>query len=434
VSNFDEDVFRDEVLPILLGTIDLNNRNDTRNVTGCARAACHGQDRTGGALVIKATNTVQQNLASFACFVNLTSPTSSEILVCPLDQPGCRRSPHPGQVVFSDANDLNYQKVLSYLYGAKTVSNPLDFAFFARRINPLFNDVTAVAAGTNRTCADASCHGISLPGQPAPNGSNLGILANATDKQRLLINFAAAANFTNFINPLGSSLFLYPTNEIANLANRFATGLPHPGGLDFAADSIQARQILTWSGGLRPDGDGRQPNWLVAGDYAATLISDVTVVDEVRSKPAIFDRSGAPQFNNGEWDGLFSDNGVVDLGAAFPRAQQNGRVAYAVAYIINTTSSDIQGDLTIVSPNAIKLYVGDRAVFQANDAQAGVTGLATLPAFVTSRSATRIMVKVLQRAGDNQFNFQMFMRDSFGNPLTNLTGELVIKLSPDGGI
>jgi hypothetical protein len=339
-------------------------------------------------------------------------------------------------VVFADAADLNYQKVLSFIYGAKTVATPLDFAFFARKVNPLFNDVSAVAAGTNRTCADASCHGIAVVGQAPANGSNFGLLSNATDKQRLLINFAQASNFTNFLNPTGSSLFLYPTNEIANLANPFATGLPHPGGLDFDRNSVQARAILAWAGGLRPDGNGVQANWLVAGDYAASLITDTTLVDEVRTKPAIFDKSGAPQFNNGEWDGLFGDdnNGLVDLGAAFPRASTSGRVAYAVAYLLNTSPSDIDADLTIVSPNAVKLYVADRAVLQANDATGGVTGLATLPAYATAKSATRVLVKVLQRANDRQFQFQMFLKDSLGNPLTNLTGELVVKLSPDGGI
>jgi hypothetical protein len=433
-NNFDSSVFRDEILPILTGQVDLNNRNDPRNVAGCAKAACHGADRTGGALVIKTTNSVQQNLANFACFVNLTSPSSSEILQCPLDQPGCRHSPHPGQVVFANAQDRNYQRILSYLYGAKTVASPLDFAFFARRVNPLFGDVTAVAAGSNRTCADAGCHGTSIAGQAASNGSNFPILSNASDKGRLLVNFASALNFTNFLEPRGSSLFLYPTNEIANLANPFATGLPHPGGLDFSPDSTQARDMLRWSGGLRPDGEGRQTNWLVAGDYPITLINDITAIDEVRVKPAIFDKSGAPQFNNGEWDGLFSDNGNVDLAAAFPRALQNGRAAYAVAYIINTTSFDIQADLTLVSPNAVKLYVGAQPILQANDARAGVTGLATLPAFGTSRTATRILVKVFQRAQDQRFEFQMFLRDQFGNPLTDVTRELVIKLSPDGGI
>jgi hypothetical protein len=291
-----------------------------------------------------------------------------------------------------------------------------------------------VAAGSNRTCADASCHGTTVAGQAAPNGSNFPILSNASDKNRLLYNFGSATNFTNFLDPRGSSLFLYPTNEIANLANPFATGLPHPGGPDFAVDSVQARDVLRWSGGLRPDGEGRSLDWLVAGDYAAAAITDPTAVDEINVSPTIFDRSGAPQFNNGEWDGLFSEDGVVNLNDAFPRAAQSGRVAYAVAYLINTTSVDIQADLTIVSPNAVKLYVGKQPILQSNDARAGVTGLANLPAFSTSRTSTRVLMKVFQRQNDQRFEFQMFLRDAFGNPLTDITREIVVKLSPDGGI
>jgi hypothetical protein len=433
-NNFDINVFRDEILPILTGAIDLNDRNDTRVNTGCARASCHGDDRTGGALVLKTGWSAEQNLASFACFVNLTSPASSEILQCPLNQPGCRRSPHPGQAVFENSQDLNYQRILSYLYASKTATTPLDFAFFARRINPIFVDPTATVGSQGRTCADGACHGISVAGQPAPNGANFAMLSNAFDKDRLAYNFAAAANFTNFIQAEGSSLFLYPTNEIANIANPFATGLPHPGGANFAVDSQPALDILRWARGLRPDGEGFQQNWLVAGDFAGVQISDITAVDEINVAPSLFTKSGAPQFNDGEWDGLFSNDTNVDLAVAFPRAQQSGRIAYAVAYLINTSAIDLQVDLTIISPNAVKLYVDKQPVLQSNDARQGVSGLAYLPAYSATHSSTRVLLKVLQRANDRDFRFQMLIKDQLGNPLTDATGELVVKLSPDGGI
>ena len=35
---------------------------------------------------------------------------------------------------------------------------------------------------------------------------------------------------------------------------------------------------------------------------------------------------------------------------------------------------------------------------------------------------------------DQRFEFKARFQDQFGNPLTNTTGELVFKLSPDGGI
>jgi hypothetical protein len=359
------------------------------------------------------------------------------VLQCPLNAPGCPKTPHPGQNVFlPGAQDLNYQRILSYIYGSKTAATPLDFAFYARQINTIFNDVTAVQNGAqNRTCADTvACHGIQTPGQAPPNGSIFGVIANAGDKTSLLYNFAAAANFTNFVTPQGSSLFLFPTDEVANLANPFATGLHHPGGLDFAVDSAQAQSILAWAQGLRPDNVGFSANWLVAGTYPVAQITDPTAIDEVNITPSIFDPDGAAQFNGGQWDGLFSPSRVVDLNQTFPQAQNSGRVAYAVAYVLNTSAIDIQAQITIVSPNAVKLYVGKQPVVQASDATNGATGLAVLPAYSTGKSLTRLLVKVFQRANDQQFQFQARFQDQFGNPLTNFTGELVFKLSPDGGI
>jgi hypothetical protein len=435
-SNFNVDVFHTNIEPILLGTLDLNNRGSTLT-SGCARSACHGADRTGGALVIKTSNTSAQNLQNFACFVNIANPTASAILECPLNAPGCPKSPHPGQNVFLPGNtDLNYQRILSFLYATKTASTPLDFAFFARQINPIFSDVNSVQNGAQgRSCTDSQCHGITAPGQPAPNGSALGILGNAGDPVGLQYNFATASNFTNFIKPSGSSLFLFPTNEIANLANPFATGLAHPGGLDFAVGSTQANAILAWANGLRPDGVGNNLNWLVAGVYAASQITDLTSIDEVNVTPQIFDNDGALQFNAGVWDGLFSPVAKLDLAAEFPQAANSGRIAYAVAYVLNTTPADIQAQITVVSDNVIKLYVGKNPVLQtANAGGDGAPAFATLPAFANSKSTTRLLLKVFQRAADVNFNFQVKFQDQFGNPLTNTTGELVFLLGPGGGI
>jgi hypothetical protein len=435
-SNFNVDVFRSDVLPVLLGQVDLNNPGAPPTTTGCARSTCHGADRTGGALVIKDTNDAQTNLASFVCFVNLQQPSVSEILVCPLNQPGCRRSPHPGQMVFSGAGDLNFQRVLSYLYAAKTSSTPTDFAFYVRQIDPIFNDINAVEGGAqNRACSDnISCHGTSIAGQRPANGSNFGLLPNATGKERLAVNFSSAVNFIDFIQPRASALFLYPTDEIANLVNPAATGLHHPGGLDFAVDSVQAQAILRWAHGLRPDGNGFVNSFLVAGDYSAASITDPTLIDETNVKPQIFDPDGASAFNAGVWDAYFAEGQDVDLNVPFPRAQATTRVAYAVAYLINTSTFDIQAQLTITSPNAIKLYVGNQPIVQSDSAQGGVSGLATLSGWGAGKTATRVLIKVLQRVGDGGFGFNMRLADSLGNPLTDATGEIVLKLGPDGGI
>jgi hypothetical protein len=431
VANFNAAVFRDEILPILRGEIDLNNRGDTRNLTGCTRAACHGADRPPGSLVIKPTADPADALRAFACFVNTTNPVASEILLCPLDDPRCRRNPHPGQEVFSGADDLNYQRILAYIYSAAQVSSPLDFAFFVRRVNPIFNDLNAVEGGAQgRTCADTqACHGVNVATQSAPNGSNFPLIPNAGDPGRLTFNFVSAASFVNFLNPQESSLFLYPTNEIADvLEHPLATGLPHPGGTDFAVDSREAQTILAWAAGLRPDAAGFQRNWLVAGDYPAAQITDLTFVDERTAAPKIFDPTGAPQFNNGQWEGLFSDAANVDLNLVFPRAQTTGRVAFAAAYIINISPVPITAQMEFDSQNALKVYVAQQAVAQSNGGP--VAALATLPPGVP----TRVLVKVFQRANDAQFAFSTRLRDEFGNLLTDQTGELVIKLSPDGGI
>lgn len=428
IDQFNVQVFRDEIQPILFGQVGIS--------TGCSAGACHGLDRSGGALVLKESNTPEQNLKNFVCFVDVAQPIRSEILACPLDQAPCRHRPHPGQDVFLGANDQNFQKVLSFLYGTKSSGTPLDFAFYARVINPLLNDPASVEDGAqNRTCADTvSCHGVNAAGQIAPGGSNFPVIANLTDESSLRYNFSSATNFVNFIKPQGSSLFLYPTNEIANLNNPYATGLPHPGGTDFAVDSPEALAILQWARGLRPDNQGFVNFWLVAGDYAAAQITSPTVVDEAGVKPDIFDPSGSAAFNNGQWDALISPNRTIDLAAEFPRAANAGRVAYAVAYVLNTSSSDIVAQINVRSPDAIRVYVDNVPVAQSNDASNGVTGLATFPSFLTSKKTTRIMIKVFQPQNVQDFEFDVQLVDELGTPLTDTRGELVIKLGPDGGI
>lgn len=436
VDRFNIGVFRDEIFPILNGDLDLN-QGGGGNAIGCTRGPCHGQDRGPGVLYMSPNLDVGTNMQNFACFVDLVSPSASEILLCPLDDPRCRRSPHPGQDVFSGAEDLNYQRILAYLYGSKVDATPHDFAFFVRRINPIFNDLQAVEQGAQgRTCSDTvACHGISVAGQSAPNGSNFPILPNAADLGRLTYNFASAGSFVNFVASEESSLFLYPTNEIANIDDHpFATGLPHPGGEDFAVNSAEALNILRWAGGLRPDNQGFVKDWLVGGDYAASRITDSTPIDEINATPQIFDATGAQQFNAGEWDGLFSAARVVDLNVAFPRDATAGRNAYAVAYLVNTTGLDITAQVEITSPNAVRFYVDTQLVAQSENAGNGVAAIANLAPYATAKKPTRLLIKLFQRATDDEFTFSLQLRDEFGNLLTDQTGELVILLGPQGGI
>ncbi len=435
IDKFNAGVFRTEILPILSGDLDLNAANGQGQGAGCMSGACHGIDRGPGTFSLLPTADTATQLQNFACFVNLTSPSASEVLACPLNDPRCRRYPHPGQDVLGGANDLNYQRLLAFLYGAKSDVSPLDFAFFVRRINPIFNDVNAVEAGAQgRTCGDAiGCHGVSVAGQAPPNGSDFAIIPNAADLGRLSFNFVSATGFVNFLNPGESSLFLYPTDEIANRADHpFATGLPHPGGRDFAVDSLEAQAILQWAAGLRPDRNGFQRNWLVLGDFPASRIADQTLVDEPTAIPTIFDRGGG-SFNRGEWDGLFSDRAEVDLNVAFPRAATGGRVAYAVSYVVNTVPRTQLAQLVVATNNPIRIYVNGAVVAQ-NDQSGGATALLTLPAAGGTTPPVRIMIKALQRADDARFAFTAQLRDELGVLLTDRTGELVFTLGPTGGI
>jgi hypothetical protein len=435
VSKFNAGVFATDVYPILSGDLDLNVPGGLGRGAGCTSSVCHGTDRGPGKLSLLPTADNATRLQNFACFVNLGAPLTSDILACPLNSPGCRHSPHPGQDVFGGATDLNYQRIVGFVLGANADVSPFDFAFFARRINPIFNDVNAVEQGAQgRSCADSvSCHGVAVAGQRPPNGSDFPIIPNASDRSRLTVNFVAATGFVNFLNPGESSLLLYPTNEIANrTAHPFATGLPHPGGTDFAVDSPEARAILQWATGLRPDAGGFQRNWLVAGDFAATRIADPTLVDEIKVAPAIFDpASGA--FNRGEWDGLFSDGTQVDLNSAFPRAATSGRVAYAASYALNTTRQQLVAQLSISTQNPIRIYL-DGVLAAQNDQGGGASAVMTLAPAGTSPKPTRILIKLLQRSTDTSFAFTAQLRDEFGTLLTDSTRELVFTLAPNGGL
>lgn len=433
VASFNAGVFASEIMPILTGDVDLNAPSGIGRGAGCTSGVCHGTDRGPGKLSLPPAADAAARLQSFACFANLASPSSSEVVVCPNNGAGCRAAPHPGQDVFQGSNDLNYQRLLAFIYGSKTQVSPLDYAFFVRKINPIFNDINAVQGGAqNRTCADAACHGIAVAGQAAPNGSDFPILANAAGDARLSYNFVAATGFVNFLNPGESSLFLYPTNEIANRAQHpFATGLPHPGGADFAINSNEARAILAWAGGLRPDPNGFQHNWLVAGDFAATQIADPTLINEATVIPKIFDAAGGA-FNRGQWDGLFADGAEVDLNVPFARTATGGRAAYAVSYVINSAPRNQTIQLAIATQNPVRVYVNGLLVAQ-NDQGGGTTALTTLTATGATRTA-RIMIKLLQRAGDRRFAFTAQLRDDQGLLLTDRNGGLVFTLGPNGGI
>lgn len=125
VDQFDLVVFADEIMPVLTGDVDLNNPG--AGYSGCTREPCHGSNRGPGALFLDVSDTDANNLSRFACFVNLDDPPASQVLVCPLGEAGCRVYPHPGADLFSGVEDLNYQRLLSYLMdsaAAATLADP----------------------------------------------------------------------------------------------------------------------------------------------------------------------------------------------------------------------------------------------------------------------------------------------------------------------
>jgi len=435
IEKFNVGTFGSEVVPILSGALDLNQPGGVGRGAGCMSTACHGIDRGPGKLSLLATADTATQLQNFVCFINLSAPSSSEILACPTNSPGCRKQPHPGQDILGGANDLNYQRILAFVFGAKADVSPLDFAFYVRKINPIFDNVDSVEGGARGiTCADNSaCHGISVAGQAPPNGSDFPILTNASGLDRLTFNFVSATGFVNFLNPNESSLSLYPTNGIADrVTHPFATGLDHPGGIDFAVDSDENKAIVQWAAGLRPDGNGFQRNWLVVGDFPATQIADQTIIDETTVTPQIFDRGGG-SFALGQWDGNFSDRASVDLNLSFPRAATGGRVGYAVSYAINTVPRPIQAQLVVATNNPVRVYV-DGALVAQNDQSGGTTAFMTLQAAGSKAKPTRILLKVLQRANDAQFAFTAQLKDQNGVLLTDATRELIFTLGLNGGI
>lgn len=431
-AQLDLGVFRDDILPILRGDVDLNGSGGV--ATGCTRSVCHGERRPG-ALVLDPDAPAEDQLANFACFVSLSSPSSSQVLLCPRKDRRCSVQPHPGDRIFGDsAEDQNYQRVMSFLFSAVTDSTPLDFAFFARRINPMFQDERAVAgAAQNRTCADtAGCHGIALATQ-APAGGNLAILPGAgEDVDMLRVNFTEASAFLNFITPEQSSLFLYPTDLIADPDNPVATGIPHPGGAGFAPDSRFARDVITFARGLRPDADGFQASWLIAGDYPASDLRDATLVDEVADRPRIFDESGGRKLA-GMWDPLFSDAAEVDVGAFLRGEVGDGRIAHAVAYVFNATPSDREVVVELSSINAALLRLEDDVI----ELPPGATLRAsmTVPSAPSGRASggSRIWIKLFEAPGDGGMRFSVrLLRPDRDAPYRD--GELFLKLGPTGGI
>lgn len=438
-GDFNVAVFGDEIRPMLEGERDYNDLDGGVVRTGCARGPCHGDPSfaAAGKFYLDPNGDDEDLLDSFRCFVNTENPANSQLLLCPLNLSGCRSGQrHPGEDIFEDVNDLNYQKLLSYIYAARAGASPLDFAFFVRKINPIFSDPEAcIEAGV--ACADGGCHEKQADGT-ADGGSNFPLNRDAFEDEDLVFNFNSASNFVlfNFNDADQSSLVLYPTNEIADIDNNvLATGDEHPGGECFAIDSQFSLDIQKFAAGLRPDGAGNLRDFLVAGVFPANDVTDEAApFDQETIEPTIFELSGqSGQFNEGQWDGLFSANEVVNLFEAFPGAQGGvNQLAYAVAYMINATGNPIDVVVTAASlENDLELFVGEQSSIGADGNNATVR--VTLDPFDEVKKPTRILLKVFQGEGDVNFDFTMNFEDDDGNVLTDATQELVFVLSGKNG-
>jgi hypothetical protein len=430
VSGFNLGVWEQEIFPILEGKLDLNTRGPGSGAL-CTAGPCHGTERierdgARGKLFLDPGREPLENLENFACFVNLRSPVRSEILACPLNRRDCRHDSHPGGALFADTRDLNYQRLLSFIYSGNPQASPLDFAFFVHRINPIFDN--PAASETGHTCSSLTCHGVAEPGDIPNNASSFPLLRHAQDPAALTVNFANTTAFTSFLSPEESSLFLYATNEIRNVF-----GFSHLGGRSFSPESELAEAILAWARGLRPDAEGFLRHWLVAGDYTGLQDArDATAVgDEATITPRIFQPSSGQRREL--WDALLADGPTIELNEAFPRETSPGRAAYAVAYVLNATSRPVETTLRVESPHEVIVHFGDRSLRGAG----GVASITLeLEAYASTGALTRVMVKVFQPQGEPGpgFAFSARFLDRRGEPLTEETGELIFVLGPEGGI
>ena len=112
----DVDLFAGEILPILTGDLDLNDPEGAP-AFGCTRGPCHASPGSS-ALYLDPADTPDNNLERFACFVDLARPQDSQILICPMNDERCATWPHPGDDHFSGPDDLNYQRILTFIQSA----------------------------------------------------------------------------------------------------------------------------------------------------------------------------------------------------------------------------------------------------------------------------------------------------------------------------
>ncbi len=428
-GTFNVEVFEDDIFPVLDG-LDLNT-GEQRSLA-CTGDSCHAVGGESTRLTLDPSLDPEENLENLACFINSADPVKSQVLLCPRDHPGCAVDDHPGDDFFSNANDLNYQQILGYIYDS-THSTPLDFAFFASNIQPIFDD-DAFAPGA-QTCQDQGCHGVDGVGQTPGNSSNFPIVRGVGDQDLagLTENFVNATAFANFGDAEASSLFLFPTDEVAHQGGA-GIDLSDPDNAAFAQDVL-----LSWIDGLRPDENGIGRHWLVAGSFQAGGVADVDDIfpfpgidddtaEQNELRPAFLDdtpttisSSASPDH---KWVEFFNDDfseGDIDLNAALPDPgdEDDTRVAYAVAYALIDGSTSTTVQLRIASPNDARVYFGSASQLLIGGNEIVVEE--TIDPFdEASPELVPIIVKLFNDDPDNdEFGFRAEFVDENNDPFTD---------------
>jgi hypothetical protein len=91
-----------------------------------------------------------------------------------------------------------------------------------------------------------------------------------------------------------------------------------------------------------------------------------------------------------------------------------GRIAFAEAYVINSSPLPEEAQFIFDSPNDLLAYVGTSGIARGNGGAS--TAVALLEPFAQNQQVTRIMVKLFQSADDADFQFSMRIVDENGNP------------------
>ncbi len=441
-GNFNVGVFEDDIFPVLDG-LDLNTGDDRS--LACTGETCHAIGGQSSRLTLDPSLEPEENLENLACFINFANPVQSQILLCPRDQPGCAVDNHPGGDFFPNNNDLNYQRILGYIYGS-TDSSPLDLAFFAANIQPIFDDEDDFAVG-DQTCQDPACHGISSVGDTPANRSNFPILRGVgeQDLAGLTENFVNATAFTNFEDAEASSLFLFPTDQLPH-QGRDAIDLDDDDNLAFAEDVL-----LNWIDGLRPDENGIGRHWLVAGSFQASgndeaddifpfpgINNDADEQNDLR--PNFLDETPNTIDSNSsrdhKWVEFFNDDfgeDEIDLDIALPDPGDGDdtRVAYAVAYALIDDSTPTTVRLNVTPTVDGRVYFGSASqLLQADNATLIEQTIA--PYDEDNAELVPIIIKLFADE-DDDFAFTAEFRDGDNDLLTD-EDELIFLLGAEGGI